>query len=72
MDTFLRTIAIIIEVMLLVIIAYSILNGFRLTVFDLGIKSKYGKAVVMAFVVVGCLILVFFTAHLAAWYPAIK
>ena len=72
MDIFLRTIAIIVEVMLLVVIAYAILNGFRLASFDLGIKSKYGKAVAMAFIVVGCVVLVFFIAHLAAWYPAIK
>ena len=72
MDIFLRTIAIIIEVLLLVVIAYAILNGFRLTAFDLGIKSKYSKIVAMAFIVVGCVVLVFFIAHLTAWYPAIK
>ena len=72
MDIFLRTIAIIIEVLLLVVIAYAILNGFRLTAFDLGIKSKYSNMVAMAFIVVGCVVLVFFIAHLTAWYPAIK
>ena len=72
MDIFIRTIAIIIEVLLLVVIAYAVLNGFRLAAFDLGIKSKYSRIVAMAFIVAGSVVLVFFIAHLAVWYPAIN
>ena len=65
------TIAIILEVILLAAIAYVILNGVRLTALDLGIGSKYNKAITLALIVVGCIVVVFFIAHLMAWYPEI-
>ena len=71
MDIFLRTIAIIIEVLILAVIAYAVLNGVRLTAFDLGIRPKYSKAIAMVLLAVGFLIVVFFIAHLTAFYPAI-
>jgi len=71
MDIFLRTIAIIIEVLILAVIAYAVLNGVRLTAFDLGIGPKYSKAIAMVLLAVGFLIVVFFIAHLTAFYPAI-
>ena len=71
MDTFLRIIAIIIEVLILGVIAYSVLNGVRLTIFDLGVGTKYGKAIAMALIVVGVIILIFFIAHLTTFYPPV-
>ena len=71
MDIFLRTIAIIIEVLILAAITYSVLNGVRLTVSDLGIGPKYGRAVIMALLAVGFIVLVFFIAHLTTFYPAV-
>jgi hypothetical protein len=71
MDIFLRIIAIIIEVLILGVITYTVLNGARLTVFDLGVKAKYGKAVAMALIAVGIILIVFFIAHLDTFYPAI-
>ena len=71
MDIFLRTIAIIIEVLILAVIAYAVLNGVRLTVFDLGIKTKYNKVVAMALIVGGIIFLIFFIAHLTTFYPTI-
>ena len=71
MDIFLRTIAIILEVALLAVIAYAILNGARLTAFDLGVKPKYGKALTMALLAVGIIVVVFFIAHLTTFYPTI-
>jgi succinate dehydrogenase/fumarate reductase cytochrome b subunit len=71
MDTFLRTIAIIIEVLLLAVIAYAVFRGVRLTVLDLGVKAKYGRAVSMALIAVGVILLVFFIAHLTTFYPEI-
>ena len=71
MDTFLRILAIFIEVLLLAVIAYSVLNGVRLAAFDLGIGQKYGKAVAMALITVGTIILIFFIAHLTTFYPTI-
>ena len=71
MDIFLRIVAIIIEVQILGVITYAVLNGARLTIFDLGVKAKYGKAVAMALIAVGIILIVFFIAHLTTFYPAI-
>jgi hypothetical protein len=71
MDIFLRTIAIIIELLILATITYVVLNGARLTVFDLGIKAKYHKAVSMALIALGIILFIFFIAHLTTFYPAI-
>ena len=71
MDIFLRTIAIFIEVVLLVAIAYSVLSGVRLTAFDLGIKPKYNKVVTMALLIAGIIVVIFFIAHLTTFYPTI-
>ena len=70
MDILLRTIAIIVEVVILVAIAYSVLNGVRLTAFDLGIGPKYSKAIAMMLLTVGFIVVIFFIAHLTAFYPA--
>ena len=71
MDIFLSTIAIIIEVLILAVIAYAVLNGVRLTALDLGIKAKYNKAVSMGLIAVGIILLIFFIAHLTTFYPTI-
>jgi len=69
MDIFLRTIAIIIELLILVVIAYVILHGARLTVFDLGLSPRYKKAVAMVLLIMGSLVVIFFIAHLITFYP---
>ena len=71
MDMFLRVIAIIIEVLILAAIAYAVLNGVRLTAFDLGIKRKYNKFISLALIAVGFIFLIFFIAHLTTFYPTI-
>ena len=71
MDTLLRIIAIIIEVVILAAITYSVLNGVRLTASDLGIGPKYSKAIVMMLLAAGLLLVVFFIAHLTTFYPAV-
>ena len=69
MDLLLRTIAIIVEVLILVGISYAILDGFRLAIFHLGIKTKYDKVIIMSLLLVGVIIVVFFIAHLTTFYP---
>ena len=69
MDTVLRAIAISIEVVILMAIAYSMLNGVRLIIFDLGIGPKYSKAITMALLVVGGIFVSFFISHLTSFYP---
>ena len=71
MDIVLRTIAIFIEVVLLVAILYCLIAGVWLTLFDLGVAAKYKKAVTMGLVMVGCILFVFLIAHLTAFYPGI-
>lgn len=71
MDIFLRTIAIIIEVLILAAITYAVLHGVRLTASDLGIGPKYGRAIVLALLAVGIVIIIFFIAHLTTFYPAV-
>jgi len=70
MDVLVRTIAVIFEVALLAIISYAVLWGVALTAFDLGVGAKYKKAVRMALVAVGILMVVFYLSHLFTWYPA--
>lgn len=70
MDILIRTIAIIIEVAILAGIAYAILNGVKLIAFNLGIGAKYHKAITGAFMIVGVIVVIFFIAHLTAFYPA--
>ena len=71
MDILVRAIAIIVETLLLAAITYAVLNGVRLTIFDLGVGPKYSKVVAMTFVVMGVILVVFFIAHLTAFYPAV-
>ena len=71
MDTTLRIIAIIVEVLLLAAISYAVLKGVRLAALDLGIRSKYGRAVTLALFAVGVIVLVFFIAHLTTFYPGV-
>jgi len=69
MDTFIRAIAIFIEVLLLAVIAYSILNGARLIVLDLGVKPKYNKILSVVLTMGWVILVVFFIAHLTTFYP---
>jgi succinate dehydrogenase/fumarate reductase cytochrome b subunit len=69
MDFLPRTIAVFIEVLILMIMFYFILNGVRLLLFDLGLKQKYSRIVSMALIAAGCIIAVFVISHLTAFYP---
>ncbi len=71
MDVLLRAIAIFIEVLLLASIMYVLLTGVRLTIFDLGLGPTYKKVVRMVLVMAGGILVVFFIAHLTAFYPTI-
>lgn len=71
MDVFLRVIAIFIEVVILAAIMYCLLGGVRLTLFDLGLRSKYGRMVSVALLVAGFIVVLFFIAHLTVFYPTV-
>ena len=71
MDILVRTIAIIIEVVILAAIIYVLLNGIKLILFDLGLRSTYMKFIAAAFILIGGVAVVFFIAHLTMLYPVI-
>ncbi len=71
MDIVFRVIAVFIEVVILIAIIYSVLSGVRLVAFDLGVGPKYNKVTAMVFLTVGFIIVIFFVAHLTAFYPTI-
>ena len=71
MDIFLRALAILVEASILAAMIYALLSGVSLTVFDLGLGSKYRKIVAITLVLVGFMTIVFFIAHLISFYPTI-
>ena len=71
MDIFLRAAAILAEVLILAALIYALLRALQLTVFDLGLESKYKKIVVIALVLAGSMAIVFFIAHLISFYPTL-
>jgi hypothetical protein len=48
-----------------------VFNAVRLTVFDLGVGPRYGKVIAMTLLALGIIALIFFIAHLTAFYPAV-
>ena len=71
MDVLLRAIAIFIELVILASIVYVFLNGARLTLLDLGVKSKYNRMLTVVLMMGGAILVVFFIAHLTTFYPAV-
>jgi len=69
MEEFLRVVAILLEVLVLAGIVYSILWGVKLLLVEFGIAEKYNRAIMMALTVVFSLLVLFFIAHLTAFYP---
>jgi hypothetical protein len=64
-----KNMSIIIEVFVLTAIVVCLLGGMWLTLFDLGLKPKYQRAVMMVLTAVGCVAVAFFIAHLISFYP---
>ena len=69
MDMIARIIAIIVEVIILAAITYAVLNGVRLAILDMGIKPRYDRFITVTIVPLGFILVVFFIAHLTAFYP---
>ncbi len=64
-----RPITIVVEVIVLMGVIYSLLLGVKLTALDFGLEEKYQKFIDRVWVIVGGMALVFFVAHLVAFYP---
>jgi len=69
MENFLRPVVILVEVIVLMGVIGSLFLGVKLTAFDFGVEEKYKKFLCWAFMIMGCLALVFFIAHLVTFYP---
>ena len=64
-----RTIAIVIEVLILMGVIYCLFLAARLTILDVGFQSKYDRFIKWALGIVGVMISAFFVAHLTLFYP---
>ena len=69
MDMLLRSLAILIEVLVLGALFYHILGGARIILFDLGVKPEYSKVVTVVLIAIGGVIGTFLISHLTAFYP---
>jgi hypothetical protein len=72
MELFYRPITMIVELIILMALISSLFAGALFALFDLGFNKKYQKFVTWVMMIVGLLVLVFFTAHLITFYPRIS
>ena len=71
MDVLLRTIAIIIEVLIIGAVFYHILAGVRILLLEVGVKAKHSKIITLVLLAVGTLLGTFFVSHLVTFYPTV-
>ena len=64
-----RVIALSVEVLILMVLLFSILPGVGLLLSDIGLHPKYNRFIKWALALVGGLVSAFFVAHLALFYP---
>jgi len=72
MENFFRPIAIIIEVVILMTVIYSLFLGVKFIALDFGLEEKYKGFIYWVFMILGCIALVFFIAHLMTFYPRLS
>ncbi len=72
MESSLRPEAIVVEVIVLMGVITSLFLGVKLAALDFGVGEKYQQFINRVFVIMGCLALVFFVAHLVAFYPRLS
>jgi hypothetical protein len=68
----LRPIAIAVEVIVLMGVIYSLFLGVKLAATDFGLEQKFDTFINWVFMIMGCLALVFFVAHLVTFYPRLS
>jgi hypothetical protein len=72
MAGFFRPMAIVVEVVILMAVVYSLFLGVKFSVLDFGLEEKYKSFICWVFMIMGCLALVFFIAHLITFYPRLS
>jgi len=69
MGSALRPLAIAVEVIILMGVISSLFLAVKLSALDFGLEEKYKSFICWVFMIMGCLALVFFVAHLITFYP---
>jgi hypothetical protein len=69
MGSLLRPVVILVEIIVLMGVIGSLFLGVKLTALDFGLEEKYKRFICWVFMIMGCLALVFFIAHLVTFYP---
>ena len=69
METFFRTIAIVIELIFIMGTIFAFFLGLRLALSDLGLNPKYQTFLKLALTTVWIMVMVFFVSHLILFYP---
>ncbi len=72
MGIYLRPIAILVEIAVLMGVICALFAGVNFTLFDLGLSRKYQKFIRLVLMIICSLALVFLIAHLFAFYPRIS
>ena len=72
MGSLLRPIVIIVEIIVLMGVIGSLFLGVKLSAIDFGLEEKYKDFICWVFMIMGCLALVFFIAHLVTFYPRLS
>ena len=72
MESALRPVAIAVEVIVLMGVIYALFLGVKLAAIDFGLEEKFQTFIDWVFMIMGCLALVFFVAHLVTFYPHIS
>jgi len=72
MGSFLRPTVIIVEIIVLMGVIWSLFLGVKLSAIDFGLEEKYKDFICWVFMIMGCLALVFFIAHLVTFYPRLS
>ena len=72
MESALRPVAIAVEVIVLMGVIYSLFLGVKLAAIDFGLEEKFQTFIDWVFMIMGCLALVFFVAHLVTFYPRLS
>lgn len=72
MESSFRPVAIAVEVIILMGMISSLFLAVKLSALDFGLEEKYQKFIDWVFIIMGCLALVFFVAHLVTFYPRLS
>jgi len=72
METYFRPITIVVELAILMAVIYSLFAAVDFVLLDLGLNQKYQKFIKLMLMIMVCLALVFFVAHLFSFYPRLS